>query len=312
MRYTERMLQTNTERLLPILIYIQTHLEDHLSLESLAEQAGLSPFHFHRLFRATIGETVKQYVQRLRLEQAAFQLKIRHAAIIDIAFNLGYQSHETFTRAFRKHFGTTPTAFRQTQRVAPNWQETQMLAAATAPESLNQHTTHYDISRVSVQKLAAIPVAFIRHLGDYVDTDAAAFDTLIEWAQQHTYYTGENLLIGIGHDDPSITPIEKVRYDACIQLPQPIPPEPTGAPIGFQETPAGLYATATYVGPYGPTIYQAYAAIFQHVAGHALYSMVGLPALEIYRTSRINPDYALNQTDIFMPIIEGSTAKNHL
>ena len=99
--YTVHM-NRDTERLLPILVYIQTHLEEELSLETPATRAALSPFHFHRLFRGTIGETLKQYIQRLRLERAAYQLKIHKASIIDIAFGLGYHSHETFSRAFRR------------------------------------------------------------------------------------------------------------------------------------------------------------------------------------------------------------------
>lgn len=70
-------MSSNTERLLPILVHIQADLEQDLALDTLATLAHLSPYHFHRLFRATVGETVKQYVQRLRLEQAAFRLKLQ-------------------------------------------------------------------------------------------------------------------------------------------------------------------------------------------------------------------------------------------
>jgi AraC family transcriptional regulator len=64
------------ERLLPVLVHIQANLDQDLSLEVLATRVQLSPFHFHRLFRSAVGETLKQYTQRLRLERAANRLII--------------------------------------------------------------------------------------------------------------------------------------------------------------------------------------------------------------------------------------------
>jgi len=66
-------------------------------------------YHFHRLFRTTVGETVKHYSQRLRLEQAAFRLKLHDTPIIDVAVSLGYHSHETFTRAYPAPNGKVET-----------------------------------------------------------------------------------------------------------------------------------------------------------------------------------------------------------
>ena len=291
-------LNNDTERLLPILIHIQTHLEDDLSLEALAQQADLSPFHFHRIFRGALGETVKQYVQRLRLERAAYFLKIQDAAVIDVAFSLGYRTHETFSRAFRRQFGVTPKEYRRTHRFARHVEEHIPPALS---QVLNEQTTHYEISRVSVRKLDEIGLAFIRHLGPYVDADAGSFARLTTWTQANGLYRGDNLLIGIGHDDPNVTPADKVRYDACIEVSEPI--APTGD-IGHQTLPAGNYATVTYVGPYGETMYQAYGALFAQMQNHPRYTLIGLPVVEIYRTTHINPDYVLNQTDIFIPVEE--------
>ncbi|MBV7328240.1 AraC family transcriptional regulator [Chloroflexi bacterium TSY] len=295
--YTSYM-NIDTERLLPVLIHIQTHLEDNLSLEALAQQADLSPFHFHRIFRATIGETVKQYVQRLRLERAAYFLKIQDASIIDVAVCLGYQSHETFTRAFRRQFGIAPKEYRTAHRfVAYN----KVPDDSALKQPLNEQTTSFSISRVHVCMLEPIEVAFIRHLGAYTETDLSSFDKLIRWIQEKGFYDGQNLLIGIGHDDPTVTPEEKVRFDACIEVPK---PDKADGEIGFQTIPEGAYATVTYVGPYGAAMYQAYEYLFHQMQDHKRYNLVGLPAIEIYRTTQINPEYTLNQTDIYLPVEE--------
>jgi AraC family transcriptional regulator len=287
-------MNSNTERLLPILVHIQAHLAEDLAVGALAALANLSPYHFHRLFCATVGETVKQYVQRLRLEQAAFRLKLHDAPVIDVAFGLGYHSHENFTRAFRKQFGTPPKAYRRTHHGSQSRLE------ATKPlPALNNALINASLSKVRIQRLEPITVAFIRHLGAYTEADAGAFDTLIAWAVTTGRYDGDNLLLGIGHDDPNITPADKVRFDACLQVNEPF--APTGV-IGCQRLPAGDYAALTYVGPYGAAMYAAYAAIFAYMQRRPDYTLVGLPAVEIYRTTRVNPDYALNHTEILLPV----------
>lgn len=280
-----------TEQLLPLLVHIQTSLEEDLSLDQIATLAAMSPFHFHRLFHQAVGETLKQYTQRLRLERAAHELRIRQASILEIALGAGYQSHETFTRAFKRHFGLRPKDFRQNGRLAPT----------TLPpgEPLNKYTTHYQLSQVRLQQLQPIPLAFMRNLGPYVDVDPTLFDQLLNWAKARQLYTGDNLLIGIGHDAPDVTPPDKLRYDACLSLSQPFAAE---GQIGCQTLPAGHFAIVSYIGPYGPILEQAYPQIFQQVAQLERYDLIGLPIIEIYRTTHINPDYALNQTDICIPV----------
>jgi len=84
-----------------------------VSLDALAARAGWSPFHFHRAFRKIIGETPKQYMLRLRLERAAARLATGSDPVLSIAADAGFASHEVFTRAFRRHFGVTPSTYRR-------------------------------------------------------------------------------------------------------------------------------------------------------------------------------------------------------
>jgi transcriptional regulator GlxA family with amidase domain len=73
-------------RIIPALVHIQAHLDQDLSLDALADRVGLSKYHFHELFQHATGETPKAYVDRLRLEWAAVQLRIRRrVAIVDVA-----------------------------------------------------------------------------------------------------------------------------------------------------------------------------------------------------------------------------------
>ena len=95
-----------------VLVHIQQHLDEALRLDELAAIACFSSFHFHRVFRGMVGESVKEYIRRLRLERAASQLKVGKEPVTQIAFDAGYLSHEAFTRAFNAWFGTSPSGFR--------------------------------------------------------------------------------------------------------------------------------------------------------------------------------------------------------
>ena len=100
--------------LLELLRSIRHRLDANVSLDALATRAGWSPFHLHRAFRRMVGETPKQYTQRLRLEGAAGRLLAGDDSVIDVALAAGFTSHEVFTRAFRRHFGRSPAVYRAT------------------------------------------------------------------------------------------------------------------------------------------------------------------------------------------------------
>lgn len=96
---------------------IEAHLDEEIALETLAQAAGMSFWHFLRVFRATVGETLKDYIRRRRLTQAALALLQGDArTILDIALEAGFESNEAFTRAFRVQFGQVPSAFRRAAR----------------------------------------------------------------------------------------------------------------------------------------------------------------------------------------------------
>lgn len=82
-------------------------------LAVLAAGAGLSAFHLHRLFVGVTGETPKQFTLRLRVCRGAALLLTSRRTVLDIALACGFDSHETFTRAFRRHFRLSPRAYRR-------------------------------------------------------------------------------------------------------------------------------------------------------------------------------------------------------
>lgn len=93
-------------------MFLQEHLDEELSLERVAAVAAFSHFHFHRIFRALVGETPSEHVRRQRRERAAQHRKRSETPVTDLAFASVYDSHEAFTRIFRAMFGVPPTEYR--------------------------------------------------------------------------------------------------------------------------------------------------------------------------------------------------------
>jgi AraC family transcriptional regulator len=92
--------------------YIRANLAADLSIDELAGQAGLSSFHFARVFRREAGETPHQFVTRLRLEEAARLLRATDQTVLQIAIAVGFESASHFSVQFKRGYGVTPLAYR--------------------------------------------------------------------------------------------------------------------------------------------------------------------------------------------------------
>lgn len=94
------------------ILYIEANLHDEIDLTALAKEAGYSLYHFHRVFKWAVGDSIKEYIRKRRITEAAKELSSSDRPIIDIAVKYGYQSREAFSRAFEKIYGRNPSQFR--------------------------------------------------------------------------------------------------------------------------------------------------------------------------------------------------------
>lgn len=94
-------------------VYIREHINEPLNREVLAEVAGFSIPHFHRIFTAQTGENIATYVRRARLERAGRKLRMGAVDITEVALAAGYDTHAAFGKAFKQQFGLSPSEFRQ-------------------------------------------------------------------------------------------------------------------------------------------------------------------------------------------------------
>ena len=168
---------------------IERDLDVDHGLEALAERAGVSPFHFHRLFRSVVGEPPASYVRRLRLERAALALKYSRRPVIDIAFEAGYDTHESFTRAFKARFGQAPRPFRSRE-------------------------SRRDVAIDAQPAIVQVPprrIACVRHVGPY-DEVGPAFNKVLTWAGRRGLLPSAELL-AVYWDDQTITPRDRTRCE---------------------------------------------------------------------------------------------------
>lgn len=87
-----------------------------ISLQTMAREAGLSPYHFLRTFERLMGVTPHQYVLRARLKEAAMMIMIEPAKVLDVALACGFGDVSNFNRAFRREFGVSPREYRRSLR----------------------------------------------------------------------------------------------------------------------------------------------------------------------------------------------------
>jgi AraC family transcriptional regulator len=222
-----------------VLEHIDRQLDEHLELDTLARVANFSPFHFHRLFTAWFGETLGDYVRRRRLEVAALRLVAQpRLPVLQVALSVGFGSTEAFARAFKTRFGSTPTAWRQSQ-VSNRDQLKSKLDEAPAPASGN-----HGPMKVTIVDRQPTTVAYLRYVGPVGKPISDFWITKVDpWMETNGLYGRPRY--GISHDDPGITAPEKLRYDAAVEVPESF----TGAG-DHQMTviPGGKYAVGKFKG----------------------------------------------------------------
>jgi len=108
----ETLFQEYVKRIEGVERYIREHIDEALTREVLADVAGFSVPHFHRIFTAQRGENIASYVRRVRLERAGRKLRMGAVDITQVALAAGYDTHTAFSRAFRQQFGLSPSEFR--------------------------------------------------------------------------------------------------------------------------------------------------------------------------------------------------------
>ena len=279
------------ERLNRVLDHFRRHLDEPLNLTHLAQVACFSPFHFHRIFAAHVGETVSEHVRRLRLELAAHRLCHTERSVTDIALAAGYETPSAFTKAFARHFNMSPTRFKKKRRAA----------FFSQPIPLAMHDTGKEITMdAKIRNREETKVIYARRTGDYNKSAGEAWQAVCRFAGPKGLIGGGTAFIGISHDDPEVTPADKLRYDACLTVDKDIQPQ---GEIGVQTIAGGKYAVFMHKGPYD-MLGQTYGDIYRQWLPQSGEKLRDLPCFEIYLNSPDKTKPADLRTEIWIPVQE--------
>jgi AraC family transcriptional regulator len=287
---------------------VVSDLDGALDLQALSRSAALSPFHFHRVFRGMVGETPLELHRRLRLERAAWQLLNDDIPVTSVAFAAGYETHESFTRAFRLHYDASPSEFRQrrdapaTNCVTPFRIE---LAARSGihfePKPGAAITVHFaqgdPAMNVEIKEMKELRVATVEHVGPY-NRISEAFARLGQIAGPAGLFGPGAAMLGIYHDDPETTEAAELHSEAGITV---SPNVELPRELGEARLPAGRYACTIHKGSY-EGLGDTWARLMGEWLPRSGERIKDSASFEIYRNTPENTPKERLETELYIPL----------
>ena len=272
------------QRINKVVAYVNNHLDETLDLKTLANEAALSDFHFHRIFKALKGEAIGGYITRLRLEATARLLRYTALTIEEIAFNIGYETPASLSKAFKKQYGISPTEYRTNK-------DTYIMKK----EIINPDLALKTPKIVTLEPKNLIYVALT---GAYGSLDyGKAYEQLWAVIKAQKLFTKGIESICISYDDPKITEGSLQRSDVCLAIHKPATPQEE---VSCKTLAGGKYAIFFYQGSY-ENLSQVYDTAVRWVIDRQ-YTLREEPFFEKYlNDARRTPKEKL-KTEIYIPI----------
>ncbi|MDL2239311.1 AraC family transcriptional regulator [Bacteroidales bacterium OttesenSCG-928-L14] len=214
--------------------YIHQHLDEDIDIMKLAEISCFSPWHFHRITRAYFGEPIGAYITRTRLEEAAKLLRYSNKPINEIAYDIGYNTPSSFSKAFRALYGFSPNDYRNNINLI-----------IMKPSRLNENL---NLKNPKILELEPKQVIYIKLTGAYGELDfSGSWQKLWQYVKEQKLFTKGMEHLGIYYDDPKITDPNKLRTDICLTIHKEVKAK---GEIGVKIIEGGRFAVFLYTGPY--------------------------------------------------------------
>lgn len=275
-----------TRRINRLTEYINIHIEEDLDLNKLAQICNLSPYHFHRITKAFLGEPLGAYIGRLRVEKAARSLRYTNLSVQEIAFSVGYNSPSSLTKVFNQHYGISPTEFRNNKNFV-----------IMKPAIIN---TELNLKAPKIKELEEKTALYIRQTGEYSSLDfESAYTRLWGCVKEQKLFSAGIEHICVYHDDPKVTDSDKLRTDICLAIRKPAIPN---GEIGIKTINGGKYAIFLHQGSYD-NLGSVYDTIFGHWLPESECTLRDAPCFEKYIS---NPKVTAPEklkTEIYVPIV---------
>ena len=285
-----------------VLDHINQHPHGDLSLETLAAIAGLSRFHFHRLFKDQTAEPLNAFVNRQRLERAIKELRAdRDLTLTDAALNAGFSSLSDFSRTFKSRYTVA----------ASRWNRRDPLQVSKIRQTgpFNERYTDLELASppfvVAIQRIPAQTLAYIRvtkpYEGSRLQRALYEFHSALDAARLTV--TGE--LLGLSLNDPDVTPLEQCLYDWAIPIAETVQLKTIRHGLTLRSQPAFRVASITVHGDI-KRVDAAWHYLYRHWLPVSPYLPAHLPAVEHYRQPPDRLDWHTWHLDCWLPIEEAS------
>ena len=216
------------ERINKVVRHIEQAIDREMSLDELASIACFSPFHFQRVFKEIIGETPKQFIKRLRLEEAARLIAFHpDRNILSVALQVGFQSLEVFSRAFKDYYSISPDTYRKSSE-SERFRITQMpyTQQQTGEKPVLDVVTlkpMQDFDDLSIEIVTRPPIQCV-----YLKTTLQSpkmidesFKSIKQWSQIRDLPGSDATPFGVIKDYPIFTALDKCRFFTCIAVDNP-------------------------------------------------------------------------------------------
>lgn len=270
-----KTLESYQQRIEKVVLYIQSNLERDLDVNQLAEVACFSPYHFHRIYRQMMQETVNNTVRRLRLQQAASELIRSEASINRVATQFGYGSAEAFSRVFTKHYGLNPAAYR-----SQNKEQVELIQQQSSATQMIQAMEFTNMFDVQIETTEGLSLIGYDHQGDYMQV-GDKFEQLFLYANTKELLNENTRSIGIYYDDPKSVEENDLRSTACISVADGFSLQGHDAELVAKQIPSGQCATLIFKGPYAE-LEQAYDWFFGSWLPNSNHEAADHPPFEEY------------------------------
>ncbi len=294
--------------------YIETHLEESITLEELSKAAGFSKFHFDRIFKSLLNESLSHYVTRLKLNKAA-QLLVQRKdlSVTDIAYHYGFSDSAVFSRSFKSYYSQSPASFRKDY--SKNCKDPFKISAYNHSVTNTQRESLLSCSPQSIEIVHApsTTVAYVRHVGTYQEL-AKQFPKLIEqllqFIAEHPVIKLDQQneqtchILSIYHDNPEFAPGTNLRTSLCITLSPHLVKtfsDCFSENMGLMNIPAGMYVVGHF-----QIKQEQYSDIWDYMYEQWLTNSAYLPRdadpFEVYMNDPHADPSHTNLVDIWLPI----------
>ena len=264
--------------------YIATHLDETIDVKTLARVANLSDFHFCRIFKAIKGEPPISFIARIRIETAAQLLRYSSLTVEEIAYNIGYESPASLSKAFKNRYGITPTQSRTNKNIY-----------IMKREVINENLALKAPKLLTLEDKSLIYMSLMGEYGSLNYDDA--YQRLWGVVKSQKLFTKGIESICISYDDPKVTGANQQRSDVCLAIHKPAKPQDG---VSCKTLVGGKYAMFAYQGPY-----ENLAAVYDEAMRwlvNSEYELRDEPMFEKYLNNCQRTSAEKLKTEVYIPI----------